>query len=229
MTRMDGVRAATGTAKDSVLHAADVVAPYAGAAREQAALYAHEARVKMAPKVSKAAHQAGRQARAQYAVLVAPHVPPKLDDAAHRAVHQTRLAARHAAEYAAPRVEHAVAAAGPLRDEAVARSAAALAALRGQVTAKELKKLVRKHERRAKARRTAKGVAVTGLVLGGAVAAWKWWERQSAPDWLVEPPEPTEVAERSPLASVDGSGPSSPGREAEPGAAENGDDSDRRS
>ncbi len=135
----------------------------------------------MAPKVSKAAHQAGRQARAQYAVLVAPHAPPKLDDAAHRAVHQTRRAARQAADYAAPRMEQAVAAAGPLRDEAVARSAAALAALRGQVTAKELRKLVRKHERRAKAKRTAKGVAVAGLVFGGAVAAWKWWREAVRP------------------------------------------------
>ncbi len=45
-----------------------------------------------------------------------------------------RKAARQAADYTAPRVERAVAAAGPVREEAAARGAAALAALRGQVT-----------------------------------------------------------------------------------------------
>lgn len=67
MTRIDSVRAATGSAKDSVLHAAEVVAPYADTAKERAALYAHEARVRLAPKVS----QAAEQARVQYDAHVA--------------------------------------------------------------------------------------------------------------------------------------------------------------
>ena len=37
MTRIDSVRAATGSAKDSVLHAAEVVAPYADTAKDRAA------------------------------------------------------------------------------------------------------------------------------------------------------------------------------------------------
>lgn len=205
MTRMDSVRAATDSAKESVLHAAEVVAPYAGTAKDQAALYAHETRARIAPKVNKAAKQARFQARTQYDAYVAPHVPPKVDEAAHRAALQTRKAARQAAEYTKPRVEHAVAAAGPVRDEAASRSAAALAALRGQVTAKEVQKLIRKHQRRSRVAGFGKGLAIVGVVAGGAFALWKWWDRQANPDWLVEPPAATEVSERDPLAAVDGS------------------------
>lgn len=201
MTRMDSVRAATGTAKDSVLHAADVVAPYAGTAKDQAAHYAHEARVRLAPKVS----QAATAARVQYGTLVAPHVPPKVDVAARRAAVQARRAAKQAADYTVPRVELAMAAAQPVREEAAARSAAALAALRGQVTAKDIQKLVRKHERRSRAGRLAKGLALVGVLAGGTFAAWKWWDKQANPDWLVEPPAATEVPGRAPLSSVDGS------------------------
>ncbi|GHB24811.1 hypothetical protein GCM10010377_13500 [Streptomyces viridiviolaceus] len=205
MTRIDSVRAATGSAKDSVLHAAEVVAPYADTAKDRAAHYAHEARVRLAPRVS----QAADQARLQYGVYVAPrleqartHVPPKMDQAAVR----TRLAARQAADYSRPRIEQAVAAAGPVSHEAAARGAAALAALRGQVSAKEIQRLARKHERRAKAGRIAKALAVIGVVAGGAFAAWKWWDKQANPDWLVEPPAATEVPENGRLSSVDGSG-----------------------
>ena len=210
MTRIDSVRAATYSAKDSAQHAAEVVAPYADTAKDQAAHYAHEARVRLAPKMSKAA----RQARVQYDAHLAPrigqartHVPPKVDEAAHRAAVRTRKAARTATDYTVPRVEYAVAAAQPMAAQATARSTAAIAALRGQVTAKEIRKLVRKHERRARAGRMAKGLAVLGVMTGGAFAAWKWWDKQANPDWLVEPPAPTEVADgRAPLTSVDGSG-----------------------
>jgi Family of unknown function (DUF5324) len=211
VTRIDSVRAATGSAKDSVLHAAEVVAPYADTAKDKASHYATEARVRLAPKVS----QAAEQARVQYGAHVAPrleqartHVPPKVDQAAHEAAERTRKAARQAADYSRPRIEQAVAAAGPVRDEATARSVAALAALRGQITPKEVQKLVRKHERRARAGRLAKALAVAGLVAGGAFAAWKWWDKQANPDWLVEPPAATEVPETGRLASVDGSGQS---------------------
>ncbi|MGX9886843.1 DUF5324 family protein [Streptomyces sp. NPDC002276] len=209
MTRIDSVRSATGSAKDSVLHAAEVVAPYADTAKDKAAYYAHEARVRLAPKVSLAADQA----RVQYDAHLAPrlelartHVPPKVDQAAQEAAVRTRRAAQQAAEYSRPRIEQAVAAAGPVRDEAAARGAAALAALRGQVSPEEIQKLVRKHERRARAGRLAKGLAVLGILAGGAFAAWKWWDKQANPDWLVEPPAATEVPETGRLSSVDGSG-----------------------
>ncbi|MEU1478655.1 DUF5324 family protein [Streptomyces sp. NPDC001668] len=211
MTRIDSVRAATGSAKDSVLHAAEVVAPYADTAKDKASHYATEARVRLAPKVS----QATEQARVQYGAHVAPrleqartHVPPKVDQAAHEAAVRTRKAARQAADYSRPRIEQAVAAAGPVREEATARSVAALAALRGQITPKEVQKLVRKHERRARAGRLARALAVVGIVAGGAFAAWKWWDKQANPDWLVEPPAATEVPETGRLTSVDGSGQS---------------------
>ncbi|MEV6793753.1 DUF5324 family protein [Streptomyces sp. NPDC051320] len=204
MTRMDSVRAATGTAKESVLHAADVVAPYAGTAKDQATYYANEARVRLAPKVSLAA----QQARTQYDARVAPrveealtHVPPRVDAAAQRA----GKAARQAQSQLAPHVEQAMAAAQPVREEALARSAAALAALRGQVPAKKVQKLVRRHQRRARAGRLAKGLLVVGVLTGGAFAAWKWWDKQANPDWLVEPPAPTEVPDRPNLSAVDGS------------------------
>jgi hypothetical protein len=229
VTRIDSVRSATGSAKDSVLHAAEVVAPYADTAKDRASYYAHEARVRLAPKVSLAADQA----RVQYGAHVVPrleqartHVPPKVDQAAQEAAVRTRKAAQQAAEYSRPRIEQAVAAAGPVKDEAAARGAAAFAALRGQVSPKEIQKLVRKHERRARAGRLAKGLAVLGILAGGAFAAWKWWDKQANPDWLVEPPAATEVPETGHLTSVDGSpeavlDPEVEAKQAEDEAAEN--------
>ncbi|MCX4590681.1 DUF5324 family protein [Streptomyces sp. NBC_01549] len=207
MTRIDSVRAATGSAKDSVLHAAEVVAPYADTAKDRASYYANEARVRLAPKVSLAAEQA----RVQYGAHLAPrleqartHVPPKVDQAAHTAAVRTRQAAAQAADYTKPRIEQAVAASQPVREEAASRGAAAIAALRGQVSPKEIRKLVRRQQRRAKAGRIAKGLAVVGILAGGAFAAWKWWDKQANPDWLVEPPAATEVPETGRLSSVDG-------------------------
>ncbi|MFF2021853.1 DUF5324 family protein [Streptomyces sp. NPDC058171] len=213
MTRIDSVRAATGSAKDSVLHAAEVVAPYADTAKDRAVHYAQEARVRLAPKVSHAAQQATEQARVQYGAHVAPrieqartHVPPKVDHAAHEAAVRTRLAARQAADYSRPRIEQAVAAAGPVRDEAASRGLAALAALRGQVSAEEVRALLRKQERRARAGRVGKGLLVLGVTAGAAFALWRWWDRQANPDWLVEPPAATEVPESGgSLNAVDGS------------------------
>ncbi|MER7403257.1 DUF5324 family protein [Streptomyces sp. NPDC000070] len=225
MTRIDSVRAATGSAKDSVLHAAEVVAPYADTAKDRAAHYAHEARVRLAPKVT----QAAGQARVQYGTHVQPyleqartHVPPKVDQAAVR----TRQAARQAAEYSRPRLEQAMAAAVPVTTEAAARSVAAMAALRGQVSSKEVQKLIRRQERRARAGRAMKTLVVLGAVAGGAFAAWKWWDKQANPDWLVEPPAATEVPESGRLTSVDGSGESVLDPEVEAKQAE--DESARR-
>jgi hypothetical protein len=95
-----------------------------------------------------------------------------------------------------------------VREEAAARSVAALAALRGQVSAKDVQRLVRRQQRRSRAGRLAKGLLVAGVLAGGAVAAWKWWDKQANPDWLVEPPAATEVPAGGPLTAVDGSGAS---------------------
>jgi hypothetical protein len=94
-----------------------------------------------------------------------------------------------------------------VREEAAARGAAALAALRGQISPRQIEKLVRRQRRRARVGRIAKGLAVLGAVAGGAFAAWKWWDKQANPDWLVEPPAATEVPESGGLSSVDGTGP----------------------
>lgn len=203
MTRKESVRLAATSARDTVRHAAEVVAPYAESAKHTAAHYAHEANERLAPKVSYAAAEAAKQARTTYDCHVHPriksaraHVPPNVDRAATNAVRQTKLAARHAADYTQPRLESALAAAQPVAEEAASRSTAALAALRGQVSAKEVQKLVRRHERRARAGRLFKGIAVVGILAGGAFAAWKWWDQQSNPDWLVEPPAATELSTR---------------------------------
>ncbi|WP_069813566.1 DUF5324 family protein [Streptomyces sp. TP-A0874] len=211
MTRLDSVRAATDTARESVLHAAEVVAPYAGTAKDQAAHYAREAGVWLAPRMARAARQARGTARAQYVSYLRPRVrtargalPPQVDMAAQQAVYRTRAAARQAADYTVPRVEQAIAASEPVREEAMARSAAAVAALRGKVTPKEIRGVTRRRACRATTGRMVKGMLILGAVAGGAALAWKWWERQSNPDWLVEPPAATELGERTPLTSVDG-------------------------
>ncbi|QKW07753.1 DUF5324 family protein [Streptomyces sp. NA04227] len=209
MNRMDSVRAATGSAKGSVLHAAEVVAPYADTAKDRAAHYAQEARVRLAPRVALAADQA----RVQYDAHVAPrleqakqHVPPKVDAAAHEAAARTRKAAREAAIASRPHIEHARAAAQPVREEAAARSVAAVAALRGQVSAKDIERLARRKRRRGRMSGALKGFTMVGLLAGGAFAAWKWWDKQANPDWLVEPPAATEVRDPgAPLTAVDGS------------------------
>ncbi|WP_327305725.1 DUF5324 family protein [Streptomyces sp. NBC_01298] len=203
MTRKESVRLAASSARDTARHAAEVVAPYAESAKHAAVHYAHEANERLAPKVSYAAGEAAKQARQTYDCHVQPriksarsHVPPNVDRAASHAVKQTRLAARSAVDYTQPRLESALAAAQPVAEEAASRSTAALAALRGQVSAKEVHKLVRKHERRARCGRWFKGAAVAGVLAGGAYAAWRWWDQQSNPDWLVEPPAATELSAR---------------------------------
>ncbi|MFB6615273.1 DUF5324 family protein [Streptomyces sp. NPDC056367] len=200
MTRKD-MHLAAEHAREAVKYAAEAVAPYAGSARDAAVQYAHDANELLAPKVSSAAHGAARQARSTYECHVQPriraartHVPPNVDRAATRAVEQTRLAARQAAEYTQPRIESAIAAATPMAEEAASRSVATWAALRGQVSAEEVQKLVRRHERRACAGKWVKGFVIAGVVAIGAFAAWRWWDQQANPDWLVEPPAATELS-----------------------------------
>ncbi|AYV28752.1 MULTISPECIES: DUF5324 family protein [Streptomyces] len=211
MTRKDSVRLAAESARDTVKHAAEAVAPYAETAKGAAVHYAQEANERLAPMVSHAALEASRHARSTYDTHLHPrmqaarsYVPPNVDRAATKAVHETRRAARQAAEYTQPRIESAIASAQPVAEEAASRSVATVAALRGQVTAEEVRRLVRRHERRAHLARLAKGVAVVGLVAGGVYLAWRWWDQQSNPDWLVEPPAATELsAQDSEPASFD--------------------------
>lgn len=212
MTRIDDVRAATtGSAKEGMRHAKavkDTVAPRAN----QAALRAQAS----AQKAQLSARQAQQAAREQFHGQLAPRLshaketlPPALDEAATKAVERTREAAertreaaertreaaRNAADYAVPRIEAARAVAVPAKDEALARSTAALAALRGEVTAEEVDKLTRRRVRRARTGKAMKRIALLGLVAGAAYAAYRWWDRQANPDWLVEPPAATEVSE----------------------------------
>jgi hypothetical protein len=77
--------------------------------------------------------------------------------------------------------------------------------------------------------RIAKGLAVLAAVAGGAFAAWKWWDKQANPDWLVDPPAATEMPQGDRLSSVDGSGPSAldpevQAKQAEEDSAGNDDD-----
>jgi hypothetical protein len=228
VTRIDSVRAATTTARQGVRHAAEVMAPYAGTAKEQAtqfagqaADYAQDARDRLAPKVAETARQARVTARAQYSDHLAAHVdqalthvPPRAAELTRKAGKQAGRAARQAADYTAETVENARQAAGPVREEAAARSAAALAALRSRVTAADIEKLSRRRTRRARTGRVVKRVALLGALSGGAFAAWKWWQRQANPDWLVEPPAATELTDLStehagnpgrPVTAVNGS------------------------
>ncbi|MFP8906730.1 DUF5324 family protein, partial [Streptomyces atacamensis] len=96
-------------------------------------------------------------------------------------------------------------AAGPVREAAVARSTAAVAALRGELTAEDIRKLARRKARRARRGRAFKRLMVVGVVAGGVAAVWKWWEKQSNPDWLVEPPAATEVGDEASVMEGTGS------------------------
>ena len=203
MTRIDSVRHAADVTKDSVRHAAEVAAPYATTAKQSAVVYGKQAGVY--------GRQAGVLAKQQYDARLAAKVnqardqamaavPPKAAAAMENAARRTREGAKAAAEYTAPRAAAAVATtravAGPAKDEVVVRGAAALQALRGQVTAADIDRLVRRRLRREKAGRAMRGMLVMVLASGAAFAAVKWWNKQSSPDWLVEPSEPTEVSDR---------------------------------
>jgi Family of unknown function (DUF5324) len=209
VTRIESVRHAADVTKDSVRHAAEVAAPYANTAKDNAVLYGKQAGVY--------GRQAGAAAKQQYDAKLADKVgqareqawaavPPKAVNAVESAARRTRETAKATADYTAPRVGTAVAVtravAVPATEEAVLRGTAALHALRGQVSAADIDRLIRSRVRRAKAGRAARGALVVAVTCGAAYAAWKWWSKQSNPEWLVEPSEPTEVGDR---ASMNGS------------------------
>ena len=120
----------------------------------------------------------------------------------------------------APRVGRAVAAAGPAGREATARSQAALAAVRAEVTAEEILELARRKRARARNGRLVRRIGLAGLVAGGAYLAWRWWNGQSDPDWLMEPSPATEAAESRPAPTSEAEAPSPNGSagSGEPGA-----------
>jgi hypothetical protein len=228
VTRIDSVRHAAEQTKDSVRHAAEVVSPYASTAKENAALYADKARVTARTQYD--AHLASRVGQAVGQARAA--VPPKVEQAVGTAAKRTK----QAADFTVPKVEQALesarAATGPAREEVVTRSGAALAALRSQLTAADIEKFARMRARRVRAGRIAKRLAVVGALGGAGVAGWRWWTKQTNPDWLVEPAPATEVSDRSsfngsaqsgtaPLDQVDGA-PLDPEVQAKQAEAERG-------
>ena len=195
MTRIDAAREAAGKTREQLV-------PYAVGARDAAAHYTDEAWQRLAPHIENAVIPRvvplWEHARAS--------VPPSAVEAANKAAEQARDAARAAgvsARAAAAQARQAtVPAVSQALDEAVQataqaaaavrdRGAAALPVLRGQISVAEIEALTAQHAREAHRGRWARRVLTVGLigaVAGGGVAAYKWWQRQSNPDWLVEPP-----------------------------------------
>lgn len=216
------------------------LAPLARTGAQQAAVGARQAAAVVAPYAStariRAAYYAGYWmggARQRMALIMAQAkgaLPPNVEHAVETAAKHTRTTVKNAAEYTAPRVSHAMAtartAAEPVADEAMTRGTAALAALRGKVTPREIEKLARRRARRERGERVAMRVAVAGMVASGSFAAWKWWSQQSSPDWLVEEPEEGEAgtgaAGRTTFDSVDGTGPVTPDQDLQARQAEEG-------
>ncbi|NGN63917.1 DUF5324 family protein [Streptomyces sp. A7024] len=189
MKRIDSVRTATGTAKESVKHTAETCADLA-----------HQAKERYGPRVADMAHDA----KHRYDAHVGPHVtrnakkirsalPEEVDRQATIVAMKTRRAAVRALPKVVAAAATTKAAAGPISREAKGRSLATVAALRGQVSPDDLRRIAKKRHRAEVAGRTAKGAAGAAAVAGAGYAAYKWWDRQMNPDWLVEPPEATEV------------------------------------
>ncbi|MFJ8431777.1 DUF5324 family protein [Kitasatospora sp. NPDC094019] len=172
---------------------------------------ARETAGNLADNARQQATQAAHTARVQYDRHIAPQVghafaslPPEAQQNALKALHraqETALAARLSASRAAdqarstvaPKVVHAVeearAAVVPVAQEAQMRGAAALTAMRGNVTSAEIGDLAARNARRSCRSGWATGLAVAGLVaIGSGLVAWQWWRHRSNPEWLVEPP-----------------------------------------
>ena len=155
------------------------------------------------------------------------HVPPAVEDAVGKAARRTRRAARsarssaaaaalQAREAAVPAVSHAwdeaALAAAQAAQVAHDRGAAALPVLRGQVSLAEVEALAARHSRSRRSRRARRLLVLVGLgaVAGGGLAAWKWWQKQSNPDWLVEPPASPLPLRSTPATAGSGSTVSAP-------------------
>ncbi|WP_051951178.1 DUF5324 family protein [Actinacidiphila yeochonensis] len=204
MTRIDSVRHAADVTKESVRRAAEVAAPYANTAKDTVIIYGRQAGVygRQASVLAKQNYDAKLADRVdQVREQAWAAVPPKAVVAVETAARRTRDGAQAAVDYTAPRVGTAVAVtrsvAVPVGEEAVMRGSAAVQALRGNVSAADIDRLVRRRLFREKAGRIAVDAAFAAVACGVGLAVWRWWSSQNNPEWLVEPSEATEVGERS--------------------------------
>ncbi|WP_037601474.1 DUF5324 family protein [Streptacidiphilus rugosus] len=234
MTRID-------TAREAASRTREQLTPYAVNAKDAATQYGEEAWQKWAPVIGSKVEHARLAAQSRVQGQVVPlwdqargNVPPAVDEAVVKAARQAKAAAQQAKVAAAVAAEQArsvaqerVLPATQLAAHQVHdRSAAALPVLRGQVSLAEIEALTAAHARAAArkgrwARRGFTLLAVGALATGG-LAAWRWYQRQSNPDWLVEPPTtPIPLRETQPgsggssaSAAVNGSLPLDPEVEA---------------
>jgi hypothetical protein len=221
VTRIDAAREAAGKTREQL-------APYAASARDAAAHYTDEAWQRLAPHIESAVEQARVAAHAAQSAAaqtvdtrVAPHVaplwdqaratvPPSVEEAVNKAAKRTRRAARQARATAVPAVTQAFDEAAQATSQAAqiarARGAAALPVLRGQVSLAEVEALAARHSRSRRSRWTRRVLVVgtLGAATAGGLLAWKWWQKQSNPDWLVEPPAATLPPRTAPVTSTTG-------------------------
>ncbi|MBF9068190.1 DUF5324 family protein [Streptacidiphilus fuscans] len=239
MSRIDAAREAASRTREQLT-------PYAVSAKDTAAQYADEARHRLAPVIGSAVEHARLAAQGTVQGQVVPlweqaraNVPAPVVDAGNtvgKAAGRARAAARQARAVA---LDQILPAAQTAVHEVHDRSAAALPVVRGEVSLAEIEALTAAHAR-ANARRgrwLRRGITLLalGAMAGGGLAAWKWYQKQSNPDWLVEPPTtPIPLRETGPQpggssasSTVDGSLPLDPevaAKEAEGG--EKGDQGD---
>ena len=238
MTRIDAAREAAGKTREQLapyaVSARDAAAHYTDEAWQRLAPRI-EAAVEQARAAASAAQQAAQSTvDGKVTPRVAPlleqardHVPPAVEDAVGKAARRTRRAARSARKSAAAAAVQAREAAVPVVshawDEAALaatqaaqvahdRGAAALPALRGQVSRAEVEALAARNSHSRRSRRLRRFLVLAGLgaVAGGGLAAWKWWQKQSNPDWLVEPPASSLPLRSTPATGGTGSTVSTP-------------------
>ncbi|MFJ5922744.1 DUF5324 family protein [Kitasatospora sp. NPDC092948] len=235
MSRTDTARETAARARDAVApyatSAKEAALQYAEEARQALGPRLEALGPKAAAAGAQArsgAGQAAQAARVHYVKHLAPHLeqaffslPPDTQKAALRAVHRAQeaaLAAKLSAGQAAcqartnvaPKVAETLQAAKesvvPLAQEAQARSAAAITALQGNVSAAEISDLAAKNAKKKRCNGWATGLAVAGAIaIGTGVATWQWYRKQNNPEWLTEPPEPVTA----PPATADPTRPGS--------------------
>jgi hypothetical protein len=200
VSRIDAAREAASRTREQLT-------PYAVSAKDTAAHYTDEAWQKLGPVIGSAVEHARVAAQSTVQGQVVPlweqaraNVPPSVDDAVGKAAVRAKVAARQARVAALVAAEQARTVAQervlPVAQTAVHevhdRSVAALPVVRGEVTLAEIEALTAAHARAnaRKGRWLRRGVALLtlGALAGGGLAAWKWYQKQSNPDWLVEPP-----------------------------------------
>lgn len=183
------------------------IAPRAANARNTAAHHAADARDWAAPRLEYGMAVARRQARdttrdrvvpavaaarmklaAFGRDTVAPAVGPRAQQAMDTAKQKVQ-------DDVVPRVNHAAVAAReagePVLQEARSRAEATVLALRGDVTAAEMNKIVKKKKHK---KRSNMLVLLLALAIG-ATAGWVWWQRKaSEPEWKADESLPVPPA-----------------------------------